>query len=921
MEEQYQGQPERKARHKLINPKLISAGWEIQSYSNANVRSSKGVAVEFFKIGKEEADYVLFINGTAVGIIEAKKEGVTLIGKEFQSNRYAKEFPENFRHIDLPLPFVYESNGHEIRFTNLWDPKPRSRLIFNFYRPETFEEWIKHPKDTLRNRLTKIPPVENKKLRKVQEEAINNVLSSLAKDKPKALVQMATGSGKTLMAVNLCNELIDHAKAKRILFLVDRKNLGKQTLQEFQNFEVPRDGRKFTELHIVNRLTSNKFKDSDKVCIATIQRVYSMLVGKEFDESEEDKSAFDSAMPIKPVEAKYNSKVPIEAFDFIIVDECHRSIYNLWKQVLDYFDAHLIGLTATPSKSTIAFFNSNLVMEYNHEKAVADQVNVDFTVYNIKSKITQAGSKINKGENIKKRDRRTRKEKWEILEDEVNYDANALDRQVTSRDQIRKIIRTFKEKLFTEIFPGRTHVPKTLIYAKDDNHAEEIVQIIREEFGEGNDFCIKITYKTEGKDPEDLISQFRNEYNPRIAVTVDMIATGTDIKPLEIVFFMRAVRSRNYFEQMKGRGVRVMDNQSFISVTPDAIAKERFVIVDAVGVCENEELSDTSPLDKNPSIPIEKIIKTLQFGKPTSEIISTLVSRLSRLEKKLTQDQRDEIKKITNGKSLKDFAQEFIISIDDEKVLEQAKKEFGENPTIKQIEEVTEKRIENILKNFIGNSKLIARIPEIKKETEILIDESSVDEIEVAGYSEIATNKAKEVVGSFKEFIEKNKKELTAIQIFYSKGKKLHWNDLKELYERIRIPPYSLTPAKLWYAYHQLKSGKVRGRVSDKEIANFIQLLKFELGKAQELEPYLNTVDKRFAEWMGRQKEQGVQFSQEQLLWLERIKEHISTSIEIIPEDFETAPFEQMGGLGKASKVFGPKFKEILVELNERVGG
>jgi len=521
----YSLKPENKARHKLINPKLKAAGWDIQDYKNANVHASKGVAVEFFKIGIDEADYILFVNGIAVGVIEAKKEGTTLIGKEFQSGRYARDFPKDYRSIDLPLPFVYETNGHEVRFTDLWDPKPRSRFVFNFHTPEYFEELIKHPKDTLRGRLAKIPAVANRKLRKAQEVAINNLLSSLAKDRPRALVQMATGSGKTMMAVNLCSEIIKNAKAKRILFLVDRRNLGKQTLQEFQNFEVPGDGRKITELYNVNRLTTNKIKESDKVCIATIQRVYSMLMGKDLDEIEEEKSGFEQKSPLKPVEVKYNPKIPIESFDFIIVDECHRSIYNLWKQVLDYFDAYLIGLTATPSKSTIAFFNSNLVMEYGHEEAVADQVNVDFTVYKIRTKITKQGSKIDKGETVIKRDKRTRMKRWMTLDDEVVYNAEQLDRQVTSKDQIRKVIRTFKDKFLKEIFPDRRWVPKTLIYAKDDNHAEEIVDIIREEFGEGNNFCVKITYKTEGEDPENLISQFRNSPFPRIAVTVDMIAT------------------------------------------------------------------------------------------------------------------------------------------------------------------------------------------------------------------------------------------------------------------------------------------------------------------------------------------------------------------------------------------------------------
>jgi len=916
--------PEVKARHNKINPKLISVGWDIQDYKTANVHASKGVAVEYFQMGKAvgEADYVLFVNGIAVGVVEAKKEGVTLIGKETQTKGYAEGFPENYKHITLPLPFIYESNGNEVRFTNLWDPKPRSREVFNFHKPETFEEWMKHPKDTLRNRLTKIPCVENKKLRKVQEEAINNLLSSLAKDNPRSLVQMATGSGKTLMAVNLCNELIEKGKAKRILFLVDRFNLGEQTEQEFQNFEVPGDGRKFTELHNVHLLRSNKIKDSDKVCIATIQRVYSMISGKELDVAEEQKSGFEQNFPSKPVEVKYNASLPIEEFDFIIVDECHRSIYNLWMQVLDYFDAHLIGLTATPSKTTIGFFKSNLVMEYGHEQAVADNINVDFTVYNIRTKISKEGSKIESGEVVIKRDRRTREKRWVVMEDEVPYGVTELDRKVTSRDQIRKIIRTFKEKLFTEIFPGRKHVPKTLIYAKDDNHAEEIVEIIREEFGEGNEFCQKITYRTEGIKPEDLIRQFRNSFNPRIAVTVDMIATGTDIKPLEIVFFMRGVKSRNYFEQMKGRGVRVMKNDEFMSVTPDASAKERFVIVDAVGVCESEELMESRPLEQfgEKKLTFEQLIKSLQYGKPTKEIVSSLVSRLARLQKKLTEEQSREIEKITNGKKLKDYAKDFVDAIDEDKILEQAKEEFGAKPTKAEIEDVSIKRMDNSLKSFLSNSKLIERLPEIKKETEIIVDEVSVDVVEEAQYSEIATEKAKDVVSSFKEFIKKNKNELAAIEIFYNKGK-LHWDDLKELYERIKAPPYVLTPSKLWQAYKQIEEQRVKGRVGDKQIANFISLLRFEIEKTKELEPYLDTVDKRFAEWLGRQREEGVLFNEEQLKWLRLIKDHIATSVEVLKEDLEDAPFNQLGGLGKAAKVFGVKLVPLLKELNERVGG
>lgn len=916
--------PEEKARHEIINPLLEKCGWEIQHFSTANVNSSKGVAVEYFQMGRDvgEADYVLFVNGQAAGIIEAKKPGETLTGKEVQSGKYSEGFPKDFKHADFPLPFIYESSGSENRFTNLWDPKPRSREIFSFHKPETLEKWIKKGKrNNLRFKLSLNPTMENKKLWAVQNRAIENTKESLALGKPKALIQMATGSGKTFAAANLCYYLIKHAGAKRVLFLVDRSFLGKQTEQEFEDFIVPKDGRKFTELYNVQHMKTNKIETVSKVCISTIQRMYSILRGEsQLDPEKEKDEDFigDLSMEVEPIE--YNPRVPIEEFDFVIIDECHRSIYNLWKQVLDYFDAFLIGLTATPSKSTIAFFDSNLVMEYTHEEAVADQINVNFDVYNIRTAITKAGSTIAKGETILKRDKRTRKKRWHTLEDEVEYTAKQLDRAVVAKDQIRKIIRTYKENVKTEIFPGRKWVPKTLIFAKDDNHADDIVQILREEFNEGNEFAVKITYKTEGN-TDNLIRSFRNDPMPRIAVTVDMIATGTDVKPLEVVFFMRPVKSRLYFEQMKGRGVRVMKNDDFKAVTPDAMAKERFVIVDAVGVCENEDLNETRPLEQcGKSVTFEKLLKLLQYGKPKREHLSSMAARLSKLQKRLTDEQNNEIKE-TTGKELKEFAKDFVVAIDEDRILEDAKKQFGEKPGKDKIEKVAENRVKDALKDFIGNSKLLSRLPEIKKETEQIIDIASVDTVEEAGYSPIATKKAKSIVDSFRNFIKKNRSELHAIQILHDGKGRLKWKDLKELSKKIRAPPYVLTTPILWIAYKQLGKKKVHGNTTGK-ISDFISLLSFELGKTHELEPYLDTVEKRFAEWLGRQREQGVAFSQEELNWLEKIKQHISTTVEIEADDFELGELQKMGGLGKAVKVFTPqKFEKILVQLNKEVGG
>ena len=518
---------------------------------------------------------------------------------------------------------------------------------------------------------------------------------------------------------------------------------------------------------------------------------------------------------------------------------------------------------------------------------------------------------------------RTRRKKWATLEDQIEYSGKDLDRAIVAKDQIRTVIRTFRDKIRTEIFPGRKHVPKTLIYAKDDNHAEEIVKIIREEFNEGNDFAQKITYKTEGIKPDDLIRQFRNDFNPRIAVTVDMIATGTDIKPLEVVFFMRSVKSRNYFEQMKGRGVRIMKNDDFKAVTPDAMAKERFVIIDAVGVCDNPDLSDTVPLEQKPKIGFEKLLRTIRYGKPNRDNLSSMASRISRLQKKLTDEQINEIKTITEGKNLSDFAFGFIKAIDLDEIFEQAQKEFGEGyieyePKKKELEEITEKRIIEAIKPFIGNARLMERLPEIKRETEQIIDIYSIDVVKEAGYSPIAKEKAKGTIISFRKFIEENKDELAVLQAFYNK-RKLHWVDLKDLAAKIKSPPYCLTTSKLWQAYQQLENEKVHGRTTNKRIVDFVSLLRFEIEKTKEIEPWLDTVDKRFAEWLGRQKESGASFTQEQLNWLEKIKNQIAESIEITPDDFEYTPFEQMGGLGKATEVFGSKFNKLLVELNKEL--
>jgi len=559
--------PEQIARDN-IDALLKQSGWIVQDLKKINWSAGPGIAVREYPTDTGPADYLLFINQKPVGVIEAKREeeAQNITQVENQTERYAAA---NLKWVlnSEPLPFLYESTGTINRFTDARDPKPRSREIFSFHGPETLQEWIEQG-DSLRARLDDIPnlnpnklPAKDLGLRDCQEVAITNLETSLKQGKPRALIQMATGAGKTYTAITSMYRILKHAKGKRILFLVDTKNLGEQAEQEMLSFTPSDDNRKFTELYAVQRLKSSSVPKDAQVCISTIQRMYSILKGEELDESlEELNPAEQYTRPKQPVPVAYNPKVPIEFFDFIFIDECHRSIYNLWQQVLDYFDAFLIGLTATPDNRTYGFFKQNVVSNYDHEKAVADGVNVGNEIYIIDTEITKKGSELKAKQLVERREKLTRRKRWETQDEDEAYSARQLDKDIVNPSQIRTVIQTFKNSL-PEIFPGRDEVPKTLIFAKTDSRADDIIQTVREEFGESNAFCKKVTYKAakdktdkdgnvvqEGEDPKSVLAAFRNDYNPRIAVTVDMIATGTDVKPLECLLFMRDVKSRNYFE-------------------------------------------------------------------------------------------------------------------------------------------------------------------------------------------------------------------------------------------------------------------------------------------------------------------------------------------------------------------------------------
>jgi len=937
--------PEQKARDQ-IDKQLSACGWAIQDMKKVNLHVGIGVAVKEYLTDVGPADYVLFVDGKPCGIIEAKEEGqgYKLNVHENQSEGYANA---KLKHLkNEPLPFVYLSTGEITRFTDFTDPKPRAREIFSFHRPETLRDWQKKDK-SLRKRLHDLPALQTEGLRECQITAINNLEVSFKANKPRALIQMATGSGKTFTAITAIYRLLKFAKAKRVLFLVDTRNLGEQAEQEFMSFVPNDDNRKFTELYNVQRLKSSYIATDSQVCISTIQRLYSILKGTELEEKAEEENPNERKFQpkeIPPIE--YDGKMPIEFFDFIVIDECHRSIYNLWKQVLEYYDAFEIGLTATPDKRTIGYFNQNLVSEYSHEMAVADGVNVGYDVFIIDTKITQQGGTLWQGEYIEHRERLSRKKRMELQDEDENYTSQQLDKDVVNPNQIRTIIRSFKEHLPT-LFPDRYvetfhetsphhefEVPKTLIFAKTDSHADDIIQIVREEFAEENRFCKKITYNSDkdrldsdekllekGEDPKTTLAQFRNDYHPRIAVTVDMIATGTDVKPLECLLFMRDVKSKNYFEQMKGRGTRTIDLDSLRKVTPTANStKDHFVIVDAIGVTRSLK-TDSRPLEKKPGVPLKDLLQAIAVGARAEELFTSLANRLTRLDKQITPKEKKKFSEMANGKSVSQVVKELLNAYNPdvlEEIETKVKNQFrGAAPyeLEKAILFETEKLQNEAAKVFTG--ELNEYIENVRKAHEQRIDLANPDEVVHIGWDQDNKDKANELVVEFSGWMQQHKDELIALQIFYNqpfRRRELTYSLIKEVLEKLQSEKPLLAPLHVWRAYEALEecSGSPRN-----ELTAIVSLIRKVSGLDTILTAYDKTVDKNFQEWVFKKQAGATKFNEEQMQWLRMIKDYVTNSFHIEKDDFDYNPFNAQGGLGKMWQLFGEQTDEIIDELNE----
>ena len=906
--------PEQKARE-IIDKKLGQAGWVLQDTKKLNLSAGLGVAVREFPTSTGPVDYTLFVDGTPVGVVEAKKddagENITVV--EGQSSRYADS---TFKWIknDYRIRFAYEATSKLTRFTDYDDIKYRSRTVFSFHQPVELQRLLKQS-DTVRNRMKRFPDFDTTGFRKCQITAIDNLEQSFAANKPKALIQMATGAGKTFTAITAVYRLLKHANVNRVLFLVDTRGLGEQAEREFLAYRPNDDNRSFSEIYGVRRLKSSFIPDSAHVCISTIQRMYSILSGEEIEESAEQESVYENPSVDKqaPKEVVYNEKYPPEFFDVIIIDECHRSIYNVWKQVLEYFDAFLIGLTATPDKRTFAFFDQNIVSEYPREQAIIDGVNVGEDIFLIETEVGKQGGTILK-QMVEYRNRLSREKRWAQLDEDVNYWPSQLDKDIVNPSQIRTVIRSFKDNLYTSLFPRRKEVPKTLIFAKTDSHADDIIQIVREEFGEGNEFCKKVTYSAEN--PESVLSSFRNDYYPRIAVTVDMIATGTDVKPIECLIFMRDVRSKNYFEQMKGRGTRTLGKDDLQKVTPSATEnKDHFVIVDAVGVTKSKK-SDTRTLERKPTVSLKELMMNVALGAKDEDTLTSLASRIIRLNSQMTTSERKAFNEKV-GIPAGMLAENLLNAFDEDIIIAKAQAKFAcDEPAPEQYAEVQKEVIKAAAKPF-HDPEVRDFIENIRRSHEQIIDNTNPDTVTFARFDNQREANADRVIQTFRKFIEANKDEIIALRIIYSqtyKDRPMVIEGLKTLYEKLKAQ--GVTIDRLWDCYAIKKPDKVRGKSTMHQLADLISIIRFEMGYGDNLQPFAETVNYNFMRWTLKRNAGAVHFTDEQMEWLRLIKDHIAVSLSIEPDDLDLNPFDRRGGLGRFYEVFGDSYEVILTEMN-----
>ncbi len=841
--------PEEKARVK-IDQWFNDAGWKVVNRDEYEPTITAVAIREGLLKGNLEADYFLFINGKAVGVLEAKREEVDISSDMVseQAITYAKSVPDCYQAWQRPLPFLYKSNGKEIEF---FDYRYRETATW-----ETINR-IHTPKELAKmlgidDPFAGLPTLNKKGLRDCQYEAVTELEKSFRSGQNRALMVLATGAGKTYTACLTAYRMLSYTPMRRVLFLVDRNNLGRQAENEFGTFRLTETGDAFNSIYAVNRLKSAKVPSDSNVVICTIQRLFSLLKGEEITDTDDD----DEDTADGEVELPENPNLPRDFFDLIIIDECHRSIYGNWRKVLEYFDtARLIGLTATPIPDTMAFFNNNRVVNYTLEQSIIDGVNVDNRIYRIKTKVTEEGGAILKGQRTRVETRYTGDVKTVSTKETKQYTKEELNRSIINPAQIKLILTTYRDAVYAEMFcdpqrePNFEYLPKTLIFALNENHATNIVNIAREVFGEVcphadmERYVQKITYSA--GDSNELIRQFRNDKDFRIAITCTLVATGTDVKPLEVVMFMRDVASAPLYTQMKGRGVRTIGDEQLRNVTPNALSKDCFFLVDAVGVTEHDHVIPGQYEGPGTgTITLKELLERIAHGNLPDNYLRRLAATLSRLYNKADQAQREEFVRLAHD-DMQEIAQRIYHALDPE--------QQSQLPPFADINAPNNER-----KGLVSP---IANHADVRKYILILAAGfvntlmPGEDTLISKGFS---VEEAQSTTEAFEQYCRDHSDDIEALRILYNnEGTPITYQMLKDLELKLTMTSIRFAPRVLWNMYAIVYGDKVRRTTKKDEaeaLTNIIQLVRFAYHQTERLESAYPTARSMFNLWYGRKQ-------------------------------------------------------------------
>ena len=884
--------PEEKARIK-IDQWFADAGWEVINRDDYEPTCTAVAIREGLLKGNLEADYFLFINGKAVGVLEAKREETDTFSSKVceQAALYAKSVPNIYQTYQKPLPFIFTSNGKELYFCDFREQDHYFKQIMTIPTPH---ELVK--KLGINDYFAGLPTLHKKGLRDCQYEAITELEKSFRSGQKRALMVLATGAGKTYTACLAAYRMLSYTPMRRVLFLVDRNNLGKQAEGEFGTFRLTENGEAFNTIFTVNRLRSSSIPSESNVIISTIQRLFSFLKGDAIEDNEDD----DENEPTEEVILPPNLDLPHDYFDMIIIDECHRSIYKNWRKVLDYFDtARLVGLTATPIPETMAFFNNNRIVNYTLEKSIVDGVNVDCRVYRIKTQVTETGGAILEGEKFKEETRYTGEVKTVSSKETKTYTNKELNRSIINPAQIKLILSTYRDVVYTELFndpqrePNMDYLPKTLIFALNEAHATNIVQIAKEVFGRTDDrFVQKITYSA--GDSNELIRQFRNDKDFRIAVTCTLVATGTDVKPLEVVMFMRDVESLPLYIQMKGRGVRTIGDEQLRNVTPNAFSKDCFYLVDAVGVTEHEMTIPTAsdePTTK--TITLKELLEHISHGYIPDEYLKRLAATLARIYNKADDSQRKEFARLSHD-DMKELSARIYDAL-----------EKGTLPPFVSTEKpnLERKGLVSPLANHADARRYLLILAAGFVNTLMPGEDTLISK----GFS---IEEAKNTTEAFEEFCRENADEIEALRIIYNnEGEPITYSMLKDLEHKLKMANNHFAPKQIWNSYAVLSPGKVKRSTTKEEsdaLTNIIQLVRFAFRQIERLDSVVTTSKQYFNLWLGQNQRE---ITDKQREVISRIVDYIASNgactVRDIREDDATHAAQMIqafGGMQKADE-------------------